>query len=227
MHQALKSVAAFAIAAGVTGAAGSALAATVEVRITNLTRGQVFSPPVVWSHNRGFGNFFAFGGEASEEVRIVAEDGDPGPLADSLEPLPTVRDVQIADGPVGPGETVTLSLEVSRRGHFVSLASMLVNTNDTFFALRNERVPRKRTEFFQPGLDAGTEANTEDCSDIPGPACTDIDPGNARQTDGAEGFIFTQEGIHGPIDGPETSDLFPGEADWRNPVAYIVLTPSR
>ncbi len=201
----------------------------VEIRIVNLTRGQVFSPVIAWSHSRGFAPFFSFGEPASEEVRAVAEDGDTGPLADLLEGDGNVREVVIGDGPIPPGGEAILTVEARGRNSFISLASMLVNTNDTFFALRGVQIPRKgrSTAFFQPGWDAGTEDNNEDCSYIPGPACADIDAGNLSDPDDGEGFVFTQEGIHGQSGGVATSDLDPSQQDWRNPVAYVVVTRNR
>ena len=94
---------------------------------------------------------------------------------------------------------------------------MLVNTNDTFLALRSTGVPRFSDTFFSPGIDAGTEANNEDCAFIPGPACPE-GSGNAEASDGAEGYVFIQEGIHG------IGDLVASEQDWRNPVAYFEIT---
>lgn len=202
----------------------SAAVAEVEIRIVNLTRGQVFSPVIAWSHSDKFAPFFSFGGQASEELRAIAEDGNPQPLADLLSGDGDVKDIVIGDGPIPPGGEATLTL---RRGQSVSLGSMLVNTNDTFFALRGVPVPRRSAAFFQPGWDAGTEDNNEDCSFIPGPACADIDPGNIGEPDDGEGFIFTQEGIHGQSGGVPTSDLNPAQQDWRNPVAYIVVTRKR
>ena len=205
------------------GSALSAIASEVEVRIVNLTRGQVFSPVIAWSHNGKFEPFFAFGAEASEELRAIAEDGNAQPLADLLSVDRFVGDIAISD-PIPPGGTVTLKLDTRSGANQISLGSMLVNTNDTFFALRGVDVPRQRAEFFQPAWDAGTEDNNEDCSYIPGPACADIDPGNINDPDDGEGFIFTQEGIHGQAGGVPTSDLNPAQQDWRNPVAYVVLT---
>lgn len=62
---------------------------------------------------------------------------------------------------------------------------MLVTTNDAFAALNGVRLPRRgSTSFSSVAYDAGSEANTENCSDIPGPPC-----GNpfVRVTAGAEG----------------------------------------
>ena len=204
----------------------SAFADEVEVRIVNLTRGQVFSPVIAWSHNRSFTPFFAFGQPASEDVRAIAEDGNTGPLAATLGGDGTVNDIVTGAGPIPPGGSATLTVDIDGGQNLISLGSMLVNTNDTFFALRGVKAPRagQSVALFQPGWDAGTEDNNEDCSFIPGPACTDIDAGNIADPDDGEGFVFTQEGIHGQAGGVATSDLDPSQYDWRNPVAYIVIT---
>lgn len=203
-----------------------AVADEIEVRIVNLTRGQVFSPVIAWTHNGKFAPFFSFGAQASEELRAIAEDGNPTPMEDLLVGDPDVADIAIADGPLPPGGDLTLHLDVDGLGWFVSLASMLVNTNDTFFALRGEHIPSRSDTYFQPGWDAGTEDNNENCAFVPGPACP-ADSGNIALDDDGEGFVFTQEGIHGINGGVDTSDLDPSQHDWRNPVAYIVVTRHR
>jgi len=203
----------------------SAFADEVEIRITNLTRGQVFSPVIAWSHNRSFTPFFAFGQPASEDVRAIAEDGNTGPLAATLAGDGTVLNIVTDTGPIPPGGTSTLTVDIQGGQDLISLGSMLVNTNDTFFALRGLKSPRngQSTAVFQPGWDAGTEDNNEDCAYIPGPACA-AEEGNIADPDDGEGYVFTQEGIHGVSGGVATSDLDPSQHDWRNPVAYIVVT---
>ena len=95
---------------------------------------------------------------------------------------------------------------------------MLVTTNDAFAALNGVRLPRRgRTSFFSVAYDAGSEANTENCSDIPGPPCGN--PGN-RVEDGAEGYVSVHSGIHGIGD---PLQILPEERDWRNPVAWITV----
>ncbi len=98
---------------------------------------------------------------------------------------------------------------------FLSMAGMLVTTNDAFFALRGARVPAHGIRTFRsPAYDAGSEANNEDCAFIPGPPC--MNP-NVRATENAEGYVHIHAGIHG------IADLDPAEHDWRNPVAEITL----
>lgn len=206
-------------------AAGTAApaAAEVQIRIVNLTRGQVFSPVIAWSHKRTFDPFFAFGGTASEELRDIAENGENGPMNTLLIGDPDVIDIGIGSGPIPPGGEEVISIDANGRATQISLASMLVNTNDTFFALRSVDVPKSSGDFFSPGFDAGTEDNNEDCAFIPGPACAS-EGTNFNTPDGGEGFIFVQEGIHGVNGGVATSDLDPSQLDWRNPVAYIEIS---
>jgi hypothetical protein len=199
--------------------ATAALASGVEVRVVNLTSGQPFSQVIAWTHDGGFEPFFELGEPASEELRAIAEDGNPQPMADALATNPHVRSIAIADGPLAPGGSLTLDLDTGR-GRYLSLAAMLVNTNDTFFALRGVRITLLPSAYFQPGWDAGTEDNNERCSYVPGPAC----PANSGNTDvdgDGEGFVFTQGGIHG------IADLNEAIQDWRNPVAYIVVGRGR
>jgi len=74
-----------------------------EVSITNLTKGQTFTPILVASHRQGV-RIFELGAGASPELEAVAESGDTGPLAAVLEALPQVKDVQVIGGLLGPGD---------------------------------------------------------------------------------------------------------------------------
>ena len=74
------------------------------VTITNLTLGQVFSPPVLVTHAQDVA-LFALGEAASDELAIVAEDGDGQPLAALASTLPGVADAQATSVPIPPGET--------------------------------------------------------------------------------------------------------------------------
>ena len=56
---------------------------TYRVTITNLTEGQPFTPPVIWTHKKS-GSQFKLGDSASLEIKEVAENGNSGPLAAAL-----------------------------------------------------------------------------------------------------------------------------------------------
>ena len=45
------------------------------------------------------------------------------------------------DGPIMPGASVSVEIKAKRGFRFLSLAGMLVTTNDAFFAVRGVRVP--------------------------------------------------------------------------------------
>ena len=185
-----------------------------KVSITNVTKGQIMSPPVLVSHNHLF-SLFELGKPASSELAAIAEDAVATPLVDKLGSNPDVFAVAVGEGVILPGMTNTYEIKLENDARFLSLVGMLVTTNDTFYSIRT-KVPVKRSITRRsPGYDAGTEANNELCGYIPGPPC-----GNAlvRTTD-SEGFVYIGNGIHGIGDLP--APMF----DWNNPVAIIKITP--
>lgn len=189
-----------------------------EVTITNATRGQVFSPPVLVTHTREVA-LFELGAPALDELATVAEDGAGQPLADLANTLPAVSGAQATMAPIPPGGSAVYAVD-ARRGDVLSIVGMLVNTNDAFFALNSKNLPRRKgasRSYTVIAYDAGSEANNEDCAFVPGPACP-AGSGNARDTAGAEGFVYVSNGIHG------IADLAPAAYDWRNPVARIIVT---
>ena len=192
---------------------------TFVVTVTNLTGSQIFSPPLVISHSRKT-RLFEVGQTAPEPLYTLAEDGNPVPLADAMLATSEVFDAVAAPGPVMPGQTLELLVEVEHPYNFVSVIGMLVSTNDAFFSAQSLPVPRDGSHVTvnASAYDAGSEANNESCEFIPGPPCGN---GGVRATAGAEGFIFVHSGIHG------VGDLDPAAWDWRNPVARISVRRQR
>ena len=95
----------------------------------------------------------------------------------------------------------------------VSMAGMLVVTNDAFFGVNGAEMPRRGAiQLRSTAYDAGSEANNEDCDYIPGPPCNNP---MMRMTTGAEGYVHVHAGIHG------IGDLAPETYDWRSDVAAI------
>jgi hypothetical protein len=204
------------------GADGQGNGLHYEVTITNVTKAQVFSPPVLVTHHRSIALFEA-GAEASAELAMVAEEGNGGPLADTLSGSPRVFEAQATNAPIPPGMSATYLIRGHHRFDNISIVAMLVNTNDAFMALDSRRLPRDRntSRTFDVGAyDAGSEGNNEDCAFVPGPACP-ADSGNARSVDDAEGYVYVHNGIHG------IADLAPAAYDWRNPVAIVTVRRAR
>lgn len=185
----------------------------LKVTVTNLTRGQTFTPILVVAHNPR-ARLFTAGAPASEELATLAEDGNVAPLAAALKRLKAVKGVADSGGLLMPGETTTIKVKAhgARR---VSLAAMLIPTNDAFVSLNSVRAPRHGSiTYTAVAYDAGSEPNDEDCANIPGPVCGGV---GASPEAGGEGFVHVHAGIHG------IGSLDPAERDWRNPVARITV----
>lgn len=223
----LRHIVAAVAALTIAMAAGSAAAddkIKYRVTITNLTKGQSFTPQLVVTH-RGDVSMFRLGETASPGVGRMAEGGDTSVLLDELLAYPSaVGDYAVAEGAAGllaPGETTSVVVTAGRRHRYLSLAGMLLPTNDTFVALNRVRLPRHGVTELALAYDAGTEPNDQSCAHIPGPQCGG-EPFSAP-SDMDEGFVHVSNGIHElPRTGAD-SVIGPHEYDWRNPVARIVV----
>ena len=186
-----------------------------EVSITNLTRAQVFTPILVASHRKGV-TLFELGSAASNELSALAEGGDVTPLTATLEANYKVTDTANSGGLLMPGKTVTVTVSAAHGAKQISLASMLIPTNDSFIALNGVKAPKhgKTTVYYSPGYDAGSELNDELCQNIPGPVCGGA--GGSPEA-GGEGYVHISGGISGK------ADLAADTYDWHNPTAKIVI----
>lgn len=96
--------------------------------------------PGVFAVHTGPGVLFDDGGLASDGMEALAEDGEPEALANELAALEGVASGAFAT-PVGgagpapafPGESYTFTFEANP-GDYLSFATMLVQSNDLFFA---------------------------------------------------------------------------------------------
>ncbi len=190
-----------------------------EVTITNLTRGQTFTPIMVASHKKGQ-YLFELGQPASDELATLAESGNSQPLQDALKSQGLAYDTVSTGGLLGPGESVTVRVRAFGRYSYISLASMLIPSNDAFIAVNGVKAPRGHhvQTAISLAYDAGSEANDELCANIPGPYCGGQ---GLSAGDGGEGYVHVHAGIHG------SGDLAPATFDWRNPTARIVIKRAR
>lgn len=191
-----------------------------QITVTNLTRGQQFTPILVASHKAGV-NTFTLGSPASGALATLAEEGNTAPLAAQLSGMPAVKDVVTGSGLLNPGQSVTLTVQGGGAFNRISVASMLIPTNDGFFALNGEEVPlgNMAMTFYSPAYDSGSERNDESCTSIPGPFFSECGGpgGGAAPAGGEEGYVHVHAGIHG------IGDLDASQRDWRNPVAKITV----
>jgi len=182
-----------------------------QVTITNLTPGETFTPILVASHKKA-PPLFKLGMPASEELAIVAESGNTDPLLNHLKDTGVAYDAVSTGALLAPGASVTVNVKTKGKFNRVSVVSMLIPTNDAFFAVNGVKVKRYKT-IMSPAYDAGSEMNDELCANIPGPACG----GEAISAADGEGFVHIHSGIQG------VGDLSAAKYDWRNPVAKITI----
>ncbi len=187
-----------------------------EVTVTNISA-TTFTPLLVVAHKKDI-SLFETGTPASDELALLAEGGATGPFAELLGTLPElVGDVESTEGLLGPGQSVTVRLDTAFEFDHISVAAMLLPTNDSFVGLNTVRAPRFRWQtlnFTAIGYDAGSEPNDELCANIPGPQCGGEGPSPDA---GGEGYVRVSPGIHGE------ADLKASDYDWRNPVARVKI----
>jgi hypothetical protein len=187
-----------------------------HVTITNLTHAISFTPILVTSHRRPV-SIFELGTPASDDLSAIAEGGDTGPMTTTLNGNSHVIDVQQSVGLLLPGESVTVVVSAEHGAKMISVASMMLPTNDAFIGLNSVEVSNKGSTFYSVGYDAGSEANDELCANIPGPRCPGGVGPSPGVNDGDENYVHVHRGIHG------IGDLAADVYDWRNPVAKITV----
>lgn len=200
--------------AGTAQAQFADVVSTYEVTITNVTYNQTFTPVLVATHARNI-SFFQVGEAPSQPLADLAEGGDTSGLEAVLIESPLALETAVTDGMIMPGESATVRISTQGQAfNRISLAGMLLPTNDSFVAISNLPLPRWSTTVYAQAYDAGSEMNDELCASIPGPTC-----GGTPFSEGlAEGFVHISRGIQGH------GDLAPETYDWRGPVAKVSIS---
>lgn len=187
---------------------------TYQVTITNITKGETFTPRLVAAHTAG--NFFTLGQPAIPEIITIAESGNVAPAMALLEGAPEfVSDVTVGEGLLAPGDSSEVMIEANP-GDSLTVIAMLIPTNDAFVAIDAVSLPTSGSLRVNANVyDAGSEPNDELCANIPGPVCGG--EGDSPNVDG-EGYVHIHAGIHG------VGDLAEADYDWRNPGARVTIT---
>ena len=153
---------------------------TRKVRIVNSSRTQPFSPFFVMVHSEELneGPLYVQGQKPSPGLAQLAEEGSPAGLLieydedtdDSIlsAEMVVAGNFQVAGPPVDGGalfplQTAEIEVEITEDYHYLTIASMGINTNDMFVALNGVDICDGGL-FTSPGLDAGSETNNELCS---------------------------------------------------------------
>lgn len=121
---------------------------TFVVTVANVSdqRGAIFTPisPVFWVLHDDSVSLFETGSPASDELEALAEDGAASPLVSAAKGADGVLDAglqaitkerqQAEPGPAAPGETFQFEVTPDTNHPRLSLATMVVESNDAFVA---------------------------------------------------------------------------------------------
>lgn len=211
---ALTLLASTALAACAAGSAqNTAGGSTYEVTITNNSN-QVVTPPLVIAHTDAF-SVFKLGEPAGAELAEQAETGNPAPLADKARGMADVGNVAVGPDVLPPGQSVQLTLSADAGVKYLSATGMLATTNDAIFAVSSFALPATGEVTINAEIyDAGSEANNELCSHIPGPPCAG-DSGNANLA--GEGTVLSHPGLTG------VGDLDAAALGWSDSPVQITI----
>ncbi len=192
---------------------------TYRVTVTNLTSGQPMTPFVVATHSGSFG-LLNNGAAASNGLQQLAENGGVPVLVDELLANGSVSDVQVAAtaaGPLFPGDSASVDVTATSSARFVTLAGMLICTNDGFSGINSVKVPTSSKTLYGYAFDAGTEINTESYSDLV-PPCDGLgQTGESNPALAENGVIHRHPGIAG------FADLSPSVHGWNGAVIKIEI----
>lgn len=194
--------------------------AVATITVTNLMKGQILTPAVFITHNAEMPPLFVPGQASSPELAALAEQGSTLGLVNKFSAETGVLNVTRLSEFIRPGRTGTVTVSFDIYHRLVSSASMIEMTNDGFVALTAAEIPceGKRT-YLLGGWDAGSEANTELCSQIPAPCPTPARAGSCSAAT-TEGFVHVHSGIQG-------CGGFPPEVyDWSDPAALVMIEVS-
>ena len=216
------------------------------VSIRNISN-QPLGPVAVATH-ASTTSFWRLGEAASAGIKTVAELGDPSTLIAEMEadtdatevvgtgiPFPSVGRTVPRFGPFDDGGADLTDAQAfiieGAEGDVISLASMLIGTNDGFWGLDSVALPASGfTIYSAAGYDAGTEDNDEldenidDGASILGPA---VIPGDEPDDDvaGDNGGVATDPvGIITDHPGIVGNGDIPADFNWTGPVAVVTIT---
>ncbi|QOL25255.1 spondin domain-containing protein [Thalassotalea sp. LPB0316] len=210
------------------------MAQQLEVTVTNLTNGIHYTPLIVAAHDDSVA-LFSLGQTASAELQAMAEGGDISGLAMALNDASADVVENPAGGLLAPATSTMTSMDTADGNMYLSIAGMMLPTNDGFVALNAWPIPTEAGTYtvYLNAYDAGTEANDEiinggGAAGTPGiPVAPGGDGGTGATgvtTEEANDMVHIHRGVLGD-DNPSggTSDLDNTVHRWLNPVAKVTV----
>ena len=219
-------------------------AATLDVKITNVTNSIYFTPVLLAAHDNSI-KLFEVGAMASDALEKMAEGGDISDLSAAATAAGAATGTLAGDDgnggatPFGPGASISVADWDTGANGYLSLTGMLLPTNDGFVGLDSWKIPTEAGTYtiMLHGYDAGTEVNNElivEGSGAPDVLGIPADPSGNSGTGGSgvvaadateNTYIHIHRGVLGDSDNAGgVSDLNSAEHRWLNPVAKLVVT---
>jgi len=202
----------------------------LTVTLTNTSANQPMTPPIVILHNApdadNGARFFEVGQPASDQIIAIAENGDNAPMLQLIGYLTdqgrvSEHAVGFADpenpGPLLPGMTASVDLDLLNEDQRMTIVSMVVCTNDGFSAANAHTLATDVAEtFVTPIFDAGSETNVLSLNYWVPPCSPDGTSDNI--TDNENGSIM----MHPGQSGSENPDF-----DFEAGTRYLEVTITR
>lgn len=216
-------------------ASTNVMAQDLSIKVTNLTQGLYFTPIITSAHTSEH-HIFMSGSAATDELQAMAEGGDISGLASVLSNADANTNENPASGLLAPGMSTTYTLTNDSANTHLSMAAMILPSNDGFVGLDSWEIPTEAGTYTinLNAYDAGTEANNEvvNGGGAPGVLGIPAAPGGDSGTNGmgvtdmeSNTMVHIHRGNIGDdeLDGGK-SDLNNSVHRWLNPVAKLTIT---
>lgn len=198
----------------------------LNITVTNLTQGIFFTPIIAASHDDS-ASIFHSTEAASAELEVLAEGGDISGVNTLLEGYSADIKTNPNDGLLFPAKSTTFALTNSDSNQYLSVAAMMLPTNDAFIGLDSWKIPTEAGTYtvYLNAYDAGTEANDELITSIPAAPGGDAGTGATGVTTViSNGTVHIHPGVLGDADlEGGISDLDSSKHRWLNPVAKLTI----
>jgi hypothetical protein len=226
----------FTLAVVTALASQSLAAAELELKLTNLTQGLHFTPILISAHNSDE-RLFEVAMPATTALQTMAEGGNLTLLIAQADAAGSDVVANPAEGLLAPSTSTITTLMSTDANEYLSIAAMLLPTNDGFVGLDSWKIPTEAGTYsvYLNAYDAGTEANDElivEGAGAPGTPGIPAAPGGNAGNGGSglsSSQINTMVHIHSGNLGDD--DLAAGASDlsntvhrWLNPVAKLTIT---
>jgi hypothetical protein len=211
------------------------MAQELSITLSNLTHGLHFTPVITAAHNDDT-SLFKTGMAATPQLQMMAEGGAISELSTLLTEASADLNENPAEGLIAPGMSTTYTLSTDSANTKLSLAAMILPSNDGFVGLSDWKIPEEAGTYtvFLNAYDAGTEANDEivNGGGAPGTPGIPVAPGGDAGSAGS-GVTDTESNtvihIHRGTIGDDNatggrSDLNSSIHRWLNPVAKLTIT---